>query len=334
MKRESAMKTGMLKSLLKIVLLMLSIYILTGCMKQSPVFDISMYDFRAGDILLQHRQERLGSFISDISDTPYSYCGIVVYKEGKPYVMDAIGEVRLRPLKMWIEEGYLGMFTQLRVQDLSESELGKVIESAYKYFGKPEDLKYEMENNKLYSAEFIFKAFLRGAKIKISDNKSLGEYDYRKQEEYLRYIIGYLPIDRVLLTPASFTQRPETAIVHSTFPTRRSPDIDFDTNILSGQWQGEFTMPDNKIAIIQLWFKPNGGFLRGVLNLPSGEKVNLLIFEVSPFTNMQTFAASYADTRGNNSEILAKIWDRGYRITGVWHDEENNTGIFSIKRIK
>ncbi len=334
MKRESTMKTVMLKSSLMIVLLMLSIYIFTGCMKQSPILDISMCDFRAGDILLQHRQERLGSFISDISDSPYSHCGIVVYKDGKPYVMDALGEVKLRPLQTWLEEGYLGLFTQLRVQDLTESEMEKVIDSAYKYFGKPEDLKYEMDNDKLYSAEFIFKAFLRGAKIKISDNKSLGKYDYRKQEEYIRYILGYLPIDRVLVTPASFTQRPETAIVHSTFPTELLPDIDFDTNILSGEWRGDFTMKDNKIAIIQLWFKGNGCFLRGVLNLPGGEKVNLIRFDVALFTNMQAFSASYADTSGNKSEIIAKIWDRGYRITGVWRDEQNNKGIFSLKKIE
>ena len=49
-----------------------------GKAKQFGWLDLSKYDFCEGDILLQHLPSKLGSVITDVTNSQYSHCGMVL----------------------------------------------------------------------------------------------------------------------------------------------------------------------------------------------------------------------------------------------------------------
>ena len=75
-----------------------------GKRAQPAVVDISQYDFREGDVLLQHFASKLGSVIADVTDSQYSHCGIVLRRDDQPYVIVAIGTVRIVPVANCISQ--------------------------------------------------------------------------------------------------------------------------------------------------------------------------------------------------------------------------------------
>jgi len=69
-------------------------------------------DFKEGDLIFQVSQSRQSPFIQLATNSPWSHCGVIVEKEGKPYVLEASNVVKLTPLKAWIDRGKMGRYKE------------------------------------------------------------------------------------------------------------------------------------------------------------------------------------------------------------------------------
>lgn len=306
----------------------------SGCatFRKGHVRDVSLYDFQDGDILLQHVPCYLCSVIADVTDSQYSHCGITVRREGRPYVLEAIGPVRYTPAKTWINSGDSGMFTQLRPRNMTKAQIAEAIAEAEKMLGRPYDIQYEWDERKIYCSELVHKVFLRGANIEIGEKQAIRSLNWQPHERFIRHIAGGdLPLDRVLVTPESLTRGPNVALVYSTFPPR-ADEPHYDTDALTGCWQGEYTIKglDKATALLTLG---KGGELRsGRMQVADGSPVKITSFSVSPFSRARSFTATLADARGIRVTLHAQIRDRGNRIIGTWRDSAGYTGVFSLGR--
>ena len=183
-------------------------------------------DYRDGDIVLQHIKVPLGEVIKSITESPYSHCGLVVHRDGKPFVLEAIGPVRYIPLQKWLAQGHRGRVIVVRVTDLTPGQAAKAIEVAEGFLGKPYDIQYQPDDARIYCSELVFKAFKRGCGIALGKLDRLGDLKWRPHEAFIRNITGgELPLARRMITAVALVKSPRTVTLHSTFPTRSKKPI-------------------------------------------------------------------------------------------------------------
>src|SRR5579863_815266 len=170
---------------------------------KEPEIDISQFDFRSGDIVFQHLPSKLGSVICDVTNSPLSHCGMVVERSGELYVIEAIGPVRYISLKRWLNQGDKGRFMQMRLKDVNRTQIDSTVAAAEAMLGRPYDIQYELDDEKIYCSELVYKAYLRGAEIEVGDKEELGKLKWQGNEAFIRAITGgSLPLERVMVTPA------------------------------------------------------------------------------------------------------------------------------------
>ena len=67
---------------------------------------------------------------------------MILHRDGKPYVFEAIATVRYTPLEKWIARGAKGHFVVKRLAaGLTDQQAAKLRKAASYYEGKPYDLK-------------------------------------------------------------------------------------------------------------------------------------------------------------------------------------------------
>lgn len=301
--------------------------------KISCVGDVSVYDFKDGDIVFQHIPSYLCSVIADVTDSQYSHCGIVVLKNGQPYILEAIGPVRYTPIKTWINRGTNGQFTQLRPKGISKKQVMKAIREAEKLLGRPYDIQYELDEQKIYCSELVYKAFLRGCNIKIGKKETLGSLNWKPYEKFIRYIAhGELPLNRIMVTPESLARSSKLELIYSSFPPRYDEPI-YSTSHLKGTWQGEYTIKGLNKAIATLKLNNNGELKSGYIKISDHKIVSIISFSVTPFIKERNFTANLTDDRRITAIIKAQIRDQGNKIIGTWEDNLGYTGVFSLGKI-
>jgi len=328
----------------KTAILLLLLLVLTGCLsgKKDYAGDISKYDFKEGDIMLQHIPSYLCSVIADVTNSRYSHCGLITYKHGELCVLEAIGPVKYTPVKEWINRGAYGRFTQLRPKINSRAMIANAIIEAEKHLGKPYDIQYEMGDDKIYCSELVYKSYLQACNIKIGKIQTLGSLNWRPNEKFIRYITGgKLPLNRRMVTPVALERSPNSFLVYSTFPPAKS-DRKYDKSILVGIWQGEYTIEGLDTATVFLEIEPDPetdppGFevilKEGNLKMPGGTEVLINSFKVLQAPKSNRFRATLTDSRGIKAVLSAHIRDNGDRLIGMWSDNKGYTGIFSLGRV-
>jgi hypothetical protein len=291
-------------------------------------------EFKTGDILLQHIPSHLTSVIKDATNSQYSHCGMVVYLHNKIYVLEAIGPVKYTPLNRWLKQGR-DNYTQIRPLNMDRRKIARVIQEAEKMLGKPYDIQYDLDEEKIYCSELLYKAFLRGAGMKIGKIEKLGDLNWKPHEKFIRYLCkGELPLDREMVTPESLVHDKKFELVRSTFPKRSVPRDDDKNPIrnLSGEWKGQYTL--NKMVInIELKFRKKSEFISGKFILPNRKTVAIKSLDVIFSEENNQHAAIIIDERKVRGDMTFAIRDNGQRIIGTWKDNHYNIGNFSLERV-
>lgn len=294
--------------------------------------DISKHDFKDGDILLQHLPSYLSSVIADVTNSQYSHCGIIVHRNSEPYVIEAIGPVLYTPVRDWINRGISGYFTQIRPKNLTSGQIRKVIAESVKFLGKPYDIQYELDDEKIYCSELVYKAFLRGCHIEIGTKSSLGSLNWKPHEKFIRHVAhGKLPLERILITPESLVKSPDVTLVYSSFPQPKDSSTGYDTAILKGTWSGEYTVKSLDKGVATLILGGQGDLRSGYIKY-NNNRIEIKSFSVIPFVKKENFTARLKDNRGIEAVLNARIRDNGNKIIGNWKDNLGYTGIFSFSR--
>ena len=197
--------------------------IFSGCRNQNSTAEPGKaaapaeYQPEPGDFVFQSLPHNpLIDAIEGSSGSPFSHCGIVKRCDeekahgNKWMVIEAIGPVKETQLAHWIAQGRGSAYVAFRLRDPLAKKVPAIIAAAQKYEGRPYDIHYDMDDEKIYCSELLYKAVRDATGTKLGKIRKLGELNWQPYEKVIRHIEnGGLPLDREMITPRDFSEAPE-----------------------------------------------------------------------------------------------------------------------------
>ena len=132
--------------------------------------DTPITDVREGDVIFQTSQSSQSPLIQIGTRSHITHCGIVVIKEGKPYVLETLKTLVLTPLDKFVARGKDGKYWLKR----SDKENIK-IEYAH-YLGKTYDLAFSFDNDIYYCSELVYDIYKNQLGIELCKPKKVDDY--------------------------------------------------------------------------------------------------------------------------------------------------------------
>ena len=127
-------------------------------------------EVREGDVIFQTSQSQQSPLIQNATRSKNSHCGIIVMKNGKPYVLETLKTLVVTPLDKFIARGEGGKYWLKR----SNKENIKIKYGSY--LGKPYDLAFKFDNGKFYCSELIYDIYNNQLGIELCEPKKVSDY--------------------------------------------------------------------------------------------------------------------------------------------------------------
>lgn len=183
-------------------LLMLSLLASSACR------EVLADQLRDGDIIFHTSRSAQSIAIQRATRSKYSHVGIVFFRDGDPYVYEAIKTVQYTPLKKWVGRGDGGHYVLKRLQDadrnLTPEAVVKLRLAAAKFQGKPYDFTFEWSDARIYCSELVWKIYERGLGLHVGRLQKLREFDLsdpivkaKMKERYGKTI----PMEETVISP-------------------------------------------------------------------------------------------------------------------------------------
>ena len=178
--------------------------------------------FREGDVIFQQSTGELPDVIAAVTQSPITHCGMILLEGDEIMVIEAADGVEKTPLVQWIRRGKDEKFALLRPEKIPAGGITKAVSHANKFIGRPYDLQYEMTDEKIYCSELVYKAYRRGAGVRLGKLQKLGDLKYQGHEGFIRKLTsGTLPLDREMITPVALYETPDLSVIYDDFKLRK-----------------------------------------------------------------------------------------------------------------
>ena len=135
------------------------------------------YDYRDGDILLYSGGGAQARAIKEATGSPYTHCGVIFQVKGKWWVFEAVQPVKGTPLEEFAGRD-IDQFRALRLKKPMDPEAvaEKVGKWMKEQIGKPYDVKFRWENEKLYCSELVWKLYAV-AGVRLCEKRAFKDYN-------------------------------------------------------------------------------------------------------------------------------------------------------------
>ena len=127
-------------------------------------------DVREGDVIFQTSQSKQSPLIKIGTRSTITHCGIIVMRNGQPYVLETLRTLVLTSLDKFVARGKGGKYWLKR----SKEENIK-IKYAH-YLGIPYDLEFKFDNGKFYCSELIYDIYKHQLGIELCEPKTVDDY--------------------------------------------------------------------------------------------------------------------------------------------------------------
>jgi hypothetical protein len=127
-------------------------------------------DVREGDVIFQTSLSQQSPLIKMGTRSTITHCGVVVMKDGKPYVLETQKTLVLTPLNKFIARGKDGKYWHKR------PKLDNIKIEYSGYLGKPYDLAFKFDNGKFYCSELIYDVYLNQLGVELCKPKKIDDY--------------------------------------------------------------------------------------------------------------------------------------------------------------
>ena len=175
-----------------------------------PAVALSAPDVRNGDIIFHQSVSFQSKALEIATRSPYTHCGIVFFKDEKPYVFEAVHTVSWTPLNDWIKRGIEGRYVLMRLkQPLDEKGERSLREAASDFVGKGYDLFFNWSDETIYCSELAWKVYDRALGLSLIPLKTFRDYELDHEEVQRivkeRFKID-IPWDEYAATPADLME--------------------------------------------------------------------------------------------------------------------------------
>lgn len=170
---------------------------------------------RDGDIIFQETASAQSKAIQLATHSRYSHVGIVYFRNGKPFVLEAVQPVRISSLSSFIGRSVGGHYVVKRLKNaeaiLTKPVLAKMQRIGRSFVGKNYDWVFGWSDARIYCSELVWKIYQRAAGIELSPTKKLREFDLshpavraKMKERYGKKI----PLDEPVVAPSQLFESP------------------------------------------------------------------------------------------------------------------------------
>ena len=125
---------------------------------------------KEGDVIFQTTQSRQSPLIQLATRSKISHCGIVVMRNGKPYVLETLNTLKLTPLDKFVARSKGGKYWLKR----SEKENIKI--KYDHYLGKSYDVAFRLDNDIYYCSELVYDIYKKQLGIELCKPKKIDDY--------------------------------------------------------------------------------------------------------------------------------------------------------------
>lgn len=162
---------------------------------------------RDGDIIFHTSRSAQSIAIQRATHSPYSHVGVVFFRDGKPYVFEAIATIRYTPLAQWTARGAGGHYVVKRLKHpLTESQVVRLRTAAGRFEGKSYDLYFEWSDQRIYCSELVWKIYQRGIGVQVGEMQKLREFDLTDPAVRAKMRERYgaqVPLDEPVISPGA-----------------------------------------------------------------------------------------------------------------------------------
>lgn len=172
----------------------------------------SAYEPQAGDIVFHTSTSSQSLAVQAATRSRYSHMGIVLFRNGSPYVLEAVQPVQYTPLQAWLDRGKHGHYVVKRLRSPLSTQASAALQAeAARHVGKPYDLTFEWSDERIYCSELVWKLYKSAAGIELAPLARLGSFDLNAApvRAKLRERYGQrVPLDEPVVSPAAIFESP------------------------------------------------------------------------------------------------------------------------------
>lgn len=169
---------------------------------------------QTGDLVFQQSRSAQSLAIQQATHSPYSHMGMIVMRQGAPYVLEAAATVSYTPLARWAAQGEDGKYVVKRLRDasrLTPETREQLASTGARYLGKPYDAAFGWSDDRIYCSELVWKIYQRTLGVQIGALQPLKQFDLnspavraKMQERYGKDI----PWEEPIISPAAMFSSP------------------------------------------------------------------------------------------------------------------------------
>jgi uncharacterized protein YycO len=170
---------------------------------------------RDGDIIFHTSRSSQSLAVQAATRSKYSHMGLVWFRDGKPFVIEAVATVRATPLDRWIARGQGGKFVVKRLRDaertLTPQALTKLQSAFTPLLGKPYDLTFEWSDERIYCSELVWKAYDRALGVRIGALDQVRDFNLSHPAVRAKMRERYgdrVPLDEPVISPGVMFDSP------------------------------------------------------------------------------------------------------------------------------
>ena len=180
------------------------------------LLSLGAYQPKEGDLYFQSLpRNAVVNAIEGASESPYSHCGILVRKGDAWFILEAIGPVRETPFAKWITQARDRHYDVFRLEAEHERNIPAFIKAAKEYMGRPYDIRYRMDDKKIYCSELIFKGYRDATGESLGKLVKFGDLKWVRHTPVILAIEGSIPLNRIMITPRHLSEAKQLEKVFS-----------------------------------------------------------------------------------------------------------------------
>jgi hypothetical protein len=201
----------------RLLLLVLIGVVSIGYFSIPAVITYMDYSPEEGDIVFQSLPDsKLARAIEGATKSPYSHTGMIIKKNGSWYVREAAGPVMDTNLYLWIARGKRARFAAYRLKERYKNIIPQFIHESEKYLGLPYDIYFELDDEKIYCSELIYKSFNDATNENLGNVVMLKDLNWEFYKDFIESIeVNGIPYERKMITPANLSQASQLNKIYS-----------------------------------------------------------------------------------------------------------------------
>jgi len=177
-------------------------------------------DLHEGDIVFQTSRSAQSVAVQRATGSRYSHMGVVMLRDGRPFVLEAAGTVQYTPWSEWVARGVGGHVVVKRLKNardvLTPEAAQRFRQSARSFEGRPYDLTFEWSDDRLYCSELVWKLYQRAVGVEIGALQQIKDFKLDdpavKQKMKERYG-DHVPLQEPVISPVAMFESPQLMVV-------------------------------------------------------------------------------------------------------------------------